>query len=91
MSVEDELQGAGRTVGAQIALGFGVFTHIIVGALTFLGGPLAYGWLPLWFLGLVGIVRWRRRPVAVLGIPWLVLGIMFLTLWLFGDDVGLRG
>lgn len=87
---EDDLRGSGRAAGYRIALIFAMVMHVFVGALTFLGGKLAYLWLPLWFVGLVTISRLRTRGAIVLVVPWVVVGIMFATAYLFGEWAGIR-
>jgi hypothetical protein len=72
-----------------VAVGVGFLLHLAVGYLVLVSGLVmpagaVVGLAIVWAVALAVAVRWRRRPLTVLLIPLVILGIWFATAWL-GD------
>lgn len=79
----------GRRNAAPIALAFAALLHLIVGGLLVPIGLVAPQWAygAFWLLWFAAIpVGWslRNRPIAVLLVPFAVLGVVWLAL-ILGD------
>lgn len=87
--IEQHAKRAGERVARNIALGFAVLMHLMIGVFYLTSGLLApsYAVLPLWavWIGLA-YVMWRRRKrvVVVLAIPFVAALIWGGVMWL-GD------
>lgn len=72
---------------AWVIVGF--LLLLAVGILVFVSGLIMPAWAVLalailWALGLVGAIRWRRKPAVVLAVPFGILAIWLATAWI-GD------
>jgi len=84
-----QFQGQGRRLASMVAVLFGAFMHLMVGAFVFASGGIAPPWavgglIAAWTTGTWLIWRWRRIPEVVLVIPMVVAAILWLTVTL-GD------
>lgn len=86
---QERAGGGPRSIWAQVAMVIGFLLLLGVGYLVlvsglFMPGGAIVGLAIVWAVALVLAVRWRRRPVVVILIPLVTLGIWLLTAWV-GD------
>lgn len=82
-------EGSGQRIARNIAVGFAVLMHLMVGVFYLSGGLVAPGYavLPLWavWIGLAYLLwRERRRVAVVLAIPFVAAVIWGAVMWI-GD------
>ena len=74
------------STAAIVAVVVGFLLHLAVGGWIIVGGLIMPAWavlamMILWGVALVLAIRWRRRPVLVLAVPFVTLGVWFLVAW----------
>ncbi len=81
----DHLQDEGRRLASMVALVFSAMLHAVVAVFVFPSGLIAPGWawtllVALWMLGAWLLWRWRRFPIRILLVPFVMAAIWYATI-----------
>lgn len=81
----DHLRDEGRRLASMVALVFSAMLHAVVAVFVFPSGLIAPGWawlmlVALWMLGAWLLWRWRRFPIRILSVPFVMAAIWWVTI-----------